>query len=421
MAKKTASKKAGIAGGAPETGDLLVAGGGYVGLCVGLAVKTAAPHLSVTVVDIAPANAALSDTRASAIAAAATRMLERLGAWDELAPNAQPINEMIVTDSRLHDVVRPVFLTFGDERAQGEPFAHMVANRDLVTALRRRSEEAGVELLNGERVTGFDNRDGAMHVTLGSGETRKVKLLVACDGARSQLRDLAGIRTVHWPYGQSGIVATVKHERDHEGRAEEHFLPAGPFAILPLKGNRSSLVWTERTEDAKRLVEGDDFTFALELERRFGHKLGEISVEGKPRAYPLGLTLARDYVRDRFALAGDAAHGIHPIAGQGLNLGFKDAAALAETLVEADRLGLDIGSLTVLERYERWRRFDTVRMGVLTDVLNRLFSNDNPLLRAARSFGLGVVDRLPGLKKQFINQAAGREAGSPRLLQGEAI
>ncbi len=238
---------------------------------------------------------------------------------------------MIVTDSRLHDAVRPVFLTFGDERAQGEPFAHMVANRDLVTALRRRSEEAGVELLNGERVTGFDNRDGAMHVTLGSGETRKVKLLVACDGARSQLRDLAGIRTVHWPYGQSGIVATVKHERDHEGRAEEHFLPAGPFAILPLKGNRSSLVWTERTEDAKRLVEGDDFTFALELERRFGHKLGEISVEGKPRAYPLGLTLARDYVRDRFALAGDAAHGIHPIAGQGLNLGFKDAAALAET------------------------------------------------------------------------------------------
>ncbi len=421
MAKKTASKKAAIAGGISDTGDLLVAGGGYVGLCVALAVKTAAPHLSVTVVDIAPANAALSDTRASAIAAAAARMLERLGIWNELAANAQPINEMIVTDSRLHDVVRPVFLTFGDERAQGEPFAHMVANRDLVTALRRRCEETGVELLNGERVTGFDNRDGAMHVTLGSGQARKVKLLVACDGAKSQLRDLAGIRTVHWPYGQSGIVATVRHERDHEGRAEEHFLPAGPFAILPLKGNRSSLVWTERTEDAKRLVEGDDFTFALELERRFGHKLGEISVEGKPRAYPLGLTLARDYVRDRFALAGDAAHGIHPIAGQGLNLGFKDAAALAETIVEADRLGLDIGSLTVLERYERWRRFDTVRMGVLTDVLNRLFSNDNPLLRAARSFGLGVVDRLPGLKKQFINQAAGREAGSPRLLQGEAI
>ncbi len=424
MARKTVSNAAqGAAQGATGTGDLLVAGGGYVGLCIGLAVKVAAPHLAVTVVDLAPAEAAQSDNRASAIAAAATRMLEQLGVWDEIAPNAQPINEMIVTDSRLNDMVRPVFLTFGEERAAGEarPFAHMVANRDLVTALRRRCEEASVELVNRERVTGFENRDGAMHVTLASGGVRKVKLLVAADGVKSQLRELAGIRTVHWPYGQSGIVVTVKHERDHEGRAEEHFLPAGPFAILPLKGNRSSLVWTERTADANRLIEADEFTFALELERRFGHRLGEISAEGKPRAYPLGLTLARDYVRDRFALAGDAAHGIHPIAGQGLNLGFKDAAALAQTIVEADRLGLDFGSLTVLERYERWRRFDTVRMGVVTDVLNRLFSNDNPLLRAARSFGLGVVDRLPGLKKQFINQAAGRELGAPKLLQGEAI
>jgi 2-octaprenyl-6-methoxyphenol hydroxylase len=410
---------------APACGDLLIAGGGYVGLCVALAVKTAAPHMGVTVVDLAPADAAMTDTRASAIAAAATRMLGQLGVWQELAADAQPINEMIVTDSRLNDAVRPVFLTFADEPAAsgaaGQPFAHMIANRDLVTVLRRRCMEEGVELLNNDRVAAFANHEASMHVTLGSGKTREVKLLVAADGVRSQLRELAGIRTVHWPYGQSGIVVTVKHEREHQGRAEEHFLPAGPFAILPLKGNRSSLVWTERTDDAKRLLEADEFTFGLELERRFGHRLGEISVEGKPRAYPLGLTLARDYVRPRFALAGDAAHGIHPIAGQGLNLGFKDAAALAQTIVEAHRLGLDIGSLAVLEDYERWRRFDTVRMGVVTDVLNRLFSNDNPLVRAARSFGLGLVDRMPGLKKQFINQAAGREGGSPRLLQGEAI
>jgi 2-octaprenyl-6-methoxyphenol hydroxylase len=408
-----------------STGDLLIAGGGYVGLCAALAVKVSAPHLGVTVVDLAPADAAVRDTRASAIAAAASRMLEQLGVWQQLAADAQPINEMIVTDSRLNDAVRPVFLTFADEPtpagAPGQSFAHMIANRDLVTVLRRRCEEEGVELLNNERVSGFSMGEAAMHVTLGSGESRNVKLLVAADGVRSQLRELAGIRTVHWPYNQSGIVVTVKHEREHLGRAEEHFLPAGPFAILPLKGNRSSLVWTERTDDARRLLEADEFTFGLELERRFGHKLGEISIEGKPRAYPLGLTLARDYVRERFALAGDAAHGIHPIAGQGLNLGFKDAAALAQTIVEADRLGLDIGSLAVLENYERWRRFDTVRMGVVTDVLNRLFSNDNALVRAARSFGLGVVDRMPGLKKQFINQAAGRESGSPRLLQGEPI
>ena len=232
---------------------------------------------------------------------------------------------------------------------------------------------------------------------------------------------MAGIKTVHWDYGQSGIVCTVAHERPHHGRAEEHFLPAGPFAILPLDGNRSSIVWTERTADAERLVAGDELVFEIELEQRFGLKLGEIRVEGKPRAWPLGLTLARAFVAPRFALAGDAAHGIHPIAGQGLNLGFKDAAALAETVVEADRLGQDIGALDVLERYQRWRRFDTVQMGVTTDVLNRLFSNDIGPLRVMRDIGLGLVDRMPRLKDYFIRQASGLSGDTPRLLKGEAI
>jgi len=189
-----------------------------------------------------------------------------------------------------------------------------------------------------------------------------------------------------------------------------------------LKGNRSSLVWTERTADADRLVAADDLVFEEELERRFGHKLGTIRPVGPRRAFPLGLTLARSFVASRFALAGDAAHGIHPISGQGLNLGFKDVAALAETVVEADRLGLDIGSLNVLERYQSWRRFDTLRMGVTTDVLNRLFSNDVGPIRIMRDFGLGVVDRLPGLKSYFIGQAAGTtDANAPRLLAGEAL
>ena len=202
----------------------------------------------------------------------------------------------------------------------------------------------------------------------------------------------------------------------------EHFLPAGPFAILPLKGNRSSLVWTERTVDADRLVAADDLVFEAELERRFGHKLGAITASADRRAFPLGLTLARAFVAPRLALAGDAAHGIHPISGQGLNLGFKDVAALAETVVEADRLGLDIGDLNMLERYQTWRRFDTFRMGVTTDVLNRLFSNDFGPLRLARDFGLGVVDRIPGLKRYFIAEAAGTgQQGGPRLLAGQAI
>ena len=426
MAKKAKTKTASQAAAFVPVTDMLVAGGGYVGLCTALAVKLAAPHLAVTVVDLASEAAISNDTRASAIAAAACRMLDQLGIWQELAPLAQPINEMIVTDSRLNDVVRPVFLTFADDRSEGtnqagEAFAYMLANRDLVGALRRRCKAVGVELASGLKVSGFESRDGLMQAVLSNGETIAVRLLVAADGARSELRALAGIRTVHWPYDQMGIVVTVEHERDHQGRAEEHFLPSGPFAILPLKGKRSSLVWTERTADAKRLLEVDDFSFLLELEQRFGHKLGEISVAGTRRAYPLGLILARDYVRDRFALAGDAAHGIHPIAGQGLNLGFKDAAALAETVVEADRLGLDIGSLAVLERYQQWRRFDAVRMGIVTDVLSRLFSNDNRLVRAARDFGLGMVERLPGLKRQFIDQAAGRDRTAPRLLQGEAI
>ena len=409
----------------PERVDVMIAGGGYVGLSAAVAIAGAGVGLKVTVVDPVPQEAIEKDVRASAIAAAATRMLERLGVWDELAEDAQPINEMIVTDSKLSDATRPVFLTFANEAdasgtgASEAPFAHMLPNRSLVKALRRKAEALGVTLVT-DKVEGFAVGPGAVDVTLGSGQVQ-AKILVAADGVRSKLREAAGIRTVHWPYDQMGIVATVAHERPHEGRAEEHFLPSGPFAILPLKGNRSSLVWTERSKDAERLMAADDLTFELELEQRFGHKLGALTVEGPRRAFPLGLTLARDTVRERFALAGDAAHGIHPIAGQGLNLGFKDAAALAETLVEAHRLGLDIGSLAVLERYQQWRRFDTVQMGVTTDVLNRLFSNDNPLLRAVRDAGLGMVDRLPGLKKRFIDQAAGYGSGTPRLLRGESI
>jgi 2-octaprenyl-6-methoxyphenol hydroxylase len=275
-----------------------------------------------------------------------------------------------------------------------------------------------VELRFGTTVDSFTTDQRSATANLSTGETIEARLLVACDGAKSKLRDIAGIKTVHWDYGQSGIVTTVEHERPHNGVAEEHFLPAGPFAILPLPGNRSSLVWTERTADADRLVMADDLVFEEELERRFGHKLGHIRPVGPRRAFPLGLTLARAFVANRFALAGDAAHGIHPISGQGLNLGFKDVAALAETIVDADRLGLDIGAMTVLERYERWRRFDTFRMGVTTDVLNRLFSNDVTPVRVIRDFGLGLVDRMPGLKSFFIKQASIASGADPKLLGG---
>ncbi|PTW63509.1 2-octaprenyl-6-methoxyphenol hydroxylase [Breoghania corrubedonensis] len=401
--------------------DVLVAGGGYVGLSLALALKKSDPAIAVAVVDTRAREAIAKDLRCSAIASAAERMLTHLGVWSQFAARAQPINEMIITDSRLRDVARPVFLTFSGDVAPGEPFAHMVANADMVGALHDTASQAGVEMIAPDSVTCYETTGETVAIELASGGTRTARLLVAADGVRSKLRDLAGISTVHWNYDQSGIVCTVEHERPHEGRAEEHFLPSGPFAILPLTGNRSSLVWSEKTSVAETLVKGDDFTFEMELERRFGHHLGALKIAGGRHAYPLSLTLARDFVKPRFALAGDAAHGIHPISGQGLNLGFRDAAALAEIIIGARRLGQDIGAFDVLEQYERWRRFDTFQMGVVTDVLNRLFSNDSDVLRAARDFGLGLVERMPGLKGTFIREAAGLSGQVPRLLTGEAI
>lgn len=402
--------------------DMMVVGAGYVGLAAAVAVKQAAPHLNIEVVEAAPAHVWEKDERASAIITAASKMLDVLGVWDDILVHSQPINRMIVTDSRTSDPVRPVFLTFDGEIEEGKPFAHMVPNVEMVRALRGAAERLGIAIRHGLSATAFTTTNTSTTVTLSDGSTIETKLLVACDGVRSKLRDMAGIRTVNWQYGQSGIVTTVAHERPHEGVAEEHFLPSGPFAILPLPNNRSSLVWTERTDDAERLIASDDLIFEDELQRRFGHKLGELTVVGGRKAFPLGLTLSRAFVAPRFALAGDAAHGIHPISGQGLNLGFKDVAALAETIVEADRLGLDIGSLNVLERYQSWRRFDTFRMGVTTDVLNRLFSNDITPIRIARDFGLGLVERMPKLKDFFITQAAGTTVdGNPKLLAGQQI
>ncbi|BBB95322.1 ubiquinone biosynthesis hydroxylase [Bradyrhizobium elkanii] len=302
----------------------------------------------------------------------------------------------------------------------GEPFAHMVENRYLIDALASRAEAEGVEL-RATAVSSFASRPDGVSITLADGTVIDASLLVAADGARSKLRERAGIATHGWDYDQSGIVVTVGHEREHHGRAEEHFLPAGPFAILPLTGNRSSLVWTETRKDAARIVALNEEQFHAELEQRFGLHLGEIRPLDKPRAFPLGYFVARSFIAERLALIGDAAHVIHPIAGQGLNMGLKDVAALAEVVVDAARLGMDLGQADVLERYQRWRRFDTMAMGVATNSLNFLFSNESTLLRTVRDIGLGLVDRAPPLKEMFIRQAAGLSGEVPRLLKGEAL
>ena len=402
--------------------DVLIGGGGVAGLALAVALRQAlGASFSVTLADPA-LDQSLGDPRASAIVAAAQRLFQAIGVWDAVAGQAQPILDMVVTDSRLTDAVRPVFLTFAGDAEPGQPFAHMVENGPLHAALLARARDAGV-VLRPVGIADFTPAvDGAeVGVELTDGGRARARLLVAADGARSRLRERAGIPTRGWNYGQSAIVATVAHERDHGGRAEEHFLPAGPFAILPLKNRRCSIVWTEQADEAKRILALPEGDFHAELERRFGLHLGEIEAVGPRRAYPIGLWVARDFIAPRLALVGDAAHVIHPIAGQGLNMGLKDVAALAETVVDAARLGLDPGSAAVLERYQRWRRFDTMAMGVATDGLNRLFSNRSDVLRLVRDVGLGLVDRLPRLKQVFIREAAGLVGDVPRLLKGEAL
>jgi len=409
------------AGSSRQVADVLVGGAGFAGLALAIALRQAlGTAFTVAVVDPALAHAQSRDPRASAIAAAARRLFEAIEVWDAVAPNAQPILDMVVTDSKLDDAVRPTFLTFGGDVEEGEPFAHMVENRYLVDALVVKAKELGVDLHAGA-VTGFENAGNAIDVALADGTVVSARLLVGADGAQSLIRERAGIATNGWDYDQAAIVTTVAHERDHNGRADEHFLPAGPFAILPLTGKRCSIVWTETAHEAKRIVALPDNEFHAELEKRFGLQLGELKVIGPRRAFPLGLFTARSFIGERLALVGDAAHIIHPIAGQGLNMGLRDVAALAEAIADAARLGLDPGAPDVLARYQRWRRFDTMTMSIATDGLNRLFSNHSDLLRFARDIGLGLVERMPALKRVFIREAAGFTGDVPKLLRGEAL
>ncbi|CCE09051.1 putative 2-polyprenyl-6-methoxyphenol hydroxylase and related FAD-dependent oxidoreductases (UbiH) [Bradyrhizobium sp. STM 3843] len=401
--------------------SIVIGGGAFAGLALALALRQGlGPEVPVIVADPALGTRPSRDPRASAIVAACRKLFDAIGIWASVADQAQPILDMVITDSQLDDATRPAFLTFGGQVEPGEPFAHMVENRRLIDALVVRAEAEGI-VLKPTAVTNFTTQDDGIEVVLADGSQVAASLLVAADGARSRLRERAGIVTHGWDYNQSGIVVTVGHERDHNGRAEEHFLPAGPFAMLPLTGKRSSLVWTERRAEAQRLVALSADEFHAELEKRAGLHLGELKVLDQPRAFPLSYFVARSFIAPRLALVGDAAHVIHPIAGQGLNMGLKDVAALAEVVVDAARLGIDPGQVDVLERYQRWRRFDTMAMGLATNSLNFLFSNKSTLLRTVRDIGLGLVDRTPPLKELFIRQAAGLTGEIPRLLKGEAL
>lgn len=403
---------------------IVVAGGGFAGGTLALALAERAPKTCrVTLVDAAPqGDAKRPDGRGLALSPASKNLLDAIRLWPRLEAGAQPMTSIDVTDSPLNAALRPHLLGFADDLSDDGPHAWLVEAGALLEAIAEAvAAHPAIELIAPDSVESFAPDAFGVDVRLGGGRTLRAALLVAADGKTSRLRQQAGIRCIGWSYDQMGIVATVAHERPHHGRAVQHFLPSGPFAILPLQGNRSSIVWTEEAGQAERLVNGAPDLFLAELGRRFGHRLGTISLEGGPRSFPLSFQMARSFVGDRLALVGDAAHVVHPLAGQGLNIGFRDIAALVETITDTARLGLDIGSATALERYQRWRRFDSAFSGAAMDAMNRLFSNDNAPLRAIRDLGMGLVDRAPELKRFLVREASGATGDVPRLLKGEAL
>jgi 2-octaprenyl-6-methoxyphenol hydroxylase len=402
--------------------DIVISGGGMVGLSLGLAL--AQGGFRTVVADAAPMSAQLDpkfDGRVSALAYATIRMYRALGVWEALEKDAQPIREILVTDGAPGRAASPFSLHFDSAEVGAPQLGAIVENRHIRAALAGRAAmEKNLTLLSPAAVKNVTATGSGVTAILGNGETVSAALAVAADGRVSPLREAMGIKTIGWSYPQIGIVATVEHEMPHNGVAYEHFLPAGPFAILPMTGNRASLVWTEEKTKAPALLALDEARFNAELAKRFGAHLGAVKAVGPRWSYPLSFHIARDFVRPRFALAGDCAHGIHPIAGQGLNLGLKDAAALAEVLLDAARLGQDIGALDVLKRYERWRRFDSVALAASTDALNRLFSNDIAPLRLLRDVGMGIVDSIGPARRFFMRHAGGDVGKLPKLMKGEA-
>jgi 2-octaprenyl-6-methoxyphenol hydroxylase len=406
--------------------DVLIAGGSFVGLALALALaRSSRGALTVTVVDRTPLEAArdaASDGRASALSAASRHLLRSVGVWDAVESETQPFNGIDITDTRLETAVRQPLLHFDGDLQGGESAAVMLENHVLRRALIDEAQATeGVNFLAPDTVFDYAVDAIGVNATLQHDGEISARLLVAADGKKSALRRRAGIKTIGWSYPQAGIVATLGIERPHGGAAIQHFMPQGPFAILPLTRNRVSLVWTEDRAKASEIVALDDEAFLAEAKRRIGGRFGALVIAGPRGAFPLDMHLARAFVAERVALVGDAAHGVHPLAGQGLNIGLRDVAALAEVLVEAARLGLDPGAANVLGRYERWRRFDSAFSALAMDALNRLFTNDSAPVRAIRSIGLGLIDRAPVLKRFFVREAAGLTGSVPRLLKGESL
>ncbi len=411
---------------APANGvfDIAIGGGSFAGLALALAIVRAShTGLTVAVVDrsLPGPDPMKPDPRAFALAAGSRRLLEAIGVWPAVASEAEPVSGIDITDSDLGDFMRPLALSY-DTTLDGEPQMLILPADTLRAALVDAVlAEPDVTLVTGSDIAGLDMAPGYGRIRLRNGDSIAGRLVVAADGARSTLRDAAGISIVGGHYGQRGIITVVSHGEEHGGRAVQHFLPGGPFAMLPLPAKRTCITWSECEAEATRILALDDVAFLAEVQLRAGWQRGELALEGPRASWPLATHLARGLVASRLALIGDAARAVHPIAGQGVNLGFRDVAALVEALADGVGLGLEAGDVTILERYERWRRADGTQAAMAFSALNALFSNTSRPLRAVRTAGLGLVDRLPGVKEMLVREAAGTTGLPPKLLTGGTL
>lgn len=406
--------------------DIAIAGGGLNGAALALAL--AQGELRVCVIDARPAMLRAQpgfDGRAYALAATSQRMLRALGVWPDVAQYAQPIAQIKASDGRAGVGAAPLFLHFDSNELEEGPMGFILEERYLYAALLRALKaHTCITLIDQDALTDqtLNAKSGVVTLELASGKLVNAKVLVGCDGRQSGVAARAGIRRQGWDYGQTALVCAIRHDAPHEGIAHQFFMPSGPFALLPLPGgHHSSIVWSEQTDAAQAIAALNDSDYLAALRPRVGAFMGEISLAGTRFSYPLSFQLAERYSQARIALAGDAAHGVHPIAGQGLNIGLRDVAALAEVIIGAARRGEDIGAPDVLERYQRWRRFDAMALAFGIDQVNALFSNDSAVLRLGRALGMGAISSLPPLRRSLMRRAAGLSGALPRLLSGQSF
>ncbi len=405
------------------TCDIAIIGGGLNGPALALAL--AKTGLSISIIDSIPRPKRAArdfDGRAYALSLATRRMLQALGVWTDVAAHSQPILDIVASDGRPGEGAAPWFLHFDHRELEEGPMGHMVEDRFLRPALLDALDaHRNIRQLSGKTVSSQNIASDHVDLTLDGAEDINAKLAVGCDGRHSATARRSGIARMGWGYDQTALVCAVAHEKPHLGVAHQFFAPSGPLGILPLPGNRSSIVWVESCERAAEVAQLPDGEFVEALKPVFGEFLGDITLDGTRFTYPLQLSLARRFVADRVALVGDAAHGIHPLAGQGLNIGLRDVAALAEVIVTAIRRGEDFAAADVLARYQQWRRFDVTSMAAATDGINRLFSNDNTPIRWGRDLGLGMFNKWPGARRALMRSAAGLTGDLPMLLQGRQI